>query len=193
MLRDEPSVVRPSRDAPDRVAGLVVALVAILDRRAHRPVGARPRGATGDLPGRDRRAAAFLGLDNPRSRVVCRPDSDDRIARMKAGALKQRNRELLRTCRFGSIQSAINTITRRNTSIYVLPGVYTEKKWASEERSEYCSNLKTDSNDPLDVVDYIGSVPDPQAERRRGVRPGRPVLLRPAALRPQPQPDRDLR
>lgn len=104
----------------------------------------------------------FLGLDNPRHRVVCRPDSDKRIARMHDGTLKRRNRVLLRECEFGSIQSAINSIRHRRTSVYILPGRYHEKKWAEQKRSDYCSHLKTDSDDPLSVVDYIGSVPDPE-------------------------------
>src|SRR6476661_2476531 len=104
---------------------------------------------------------AFLGLDNPRHRVVCRPESGRAIDKMAAGPLKTRNKELLRECSFGSIQSAINTIKQRQTSIYVLPGTYTEKKWATQKRSDYCSHLKSDSKDPLENVDFIGSLPDP--------------------------------
>ena len=103
----------------------------------------------------------FLGMDNPRHRVVCKRDSDERIAKMRRGPLKKRNLQLLEQCRFGSIQSAINSIKRRNTSIYVLPGYYTERKWANAKRSSYCSNLKTSSNDPLDVSEYIGSLSSP--------------------------------
>lgn len=100
----------------------------------------------------------FLGLDNPRQRVVCRPDSDERIARMKAGALKRRNQSLLRQCEFHSIQDAIDSISKRRTSVYVLPGRYLEAKHASSARSDYCSHLRTESNDPLDVSQYIGSI-----------------------------------
>jgi hypothetical protein len=103
----------------------------------------------------------FLGLDNPRKRVVCRADSRDRIRAMPAGALKRRNQALLRECRFGSIQDAVNSIRRRHTSVYVLPGVYHETKWARKKRSQYCSNLKTDSDDPLDAASYIGSITSP--------------------------------
>jgi len=129
-----------------------IALTGTATAHEERPAGF-PDG-TGERP-------TYLGLDNPRHRVVCQPGSDERIARMAPGPLKQRNRALLRECDFDSIQSAINAIERQNTSIYVLPGVYTEDKWADRKRSEYCSHLETDSNDPLDVVDYIGSLPDP--------------------------------
>ena len=105
----------------------------------------------------------FLGLDNPRHRVVCRPDSGKRIARMPAGALKRRNRQLLRECQFGSIQTAVNSIKKRRTSVYVLPGRYTESRWANAKKSGYCANLKTDSKDPLPVSSYIGSLSSPDS------------------------------
>ncbi len=103
----------------------------------------------------------YLGLHNPRHRVVCKTDSARRISQMPAGALKRRNRALLRQCDFRSIQSAINTIRRRNTSVYVLPGYYTERKWANKEKSNYCSNLESDSDDPLETSQYIGSLSSP--------------------------------
>ncbi|HSE08509.1 MAG TPA: right-handed parallel beta-helix repeat-containing protein [Nocardioidaceae bacterium] len=106
---------------------------------------------------------SFLGLDNPRSRVVCRPDSRDRIARMPSGPLKRRNKALLRKCDFGSIQSAVNSITRPRTSVYVLPGKYTERRWARAKKSEYCANLRTESENPLPVSSYIGSLSSPDS------------------------------
>ncbi len=105
----------------------------------------------------------YLGLTNPEHRVVCTPSSRKRIAAMPAGSLKKRNQQLLRECRYDSIQTAINSIKKRNTSVYVLPGVYDEKRWAEEKRSEYCSQLKTSSNDPLDASQYIGSISSPEA------------------------------
>ena len=108
----------------------------------------------------------FLGYDNPRSRVVCKPGSARAIRSMADGPLKAVNRRLLDDCRFSSIQSAVNTIKRRNTSIYVLPGTYSERRWANRERSEYCSHLETASDDPLVDAQYIGSLssPDTAAE-----------------------------
>ncbi len=116
-----------------------------------------------DFPDGTGTRPAYLGLDNPRHRVVCRPDSGNRIAGMSEGPLKRRNKELLRECRFGSIQTAVNSIKRRQTSVYVLPGYYTERKWATKKKSEYCSNLGTESDNPLPTSQYIGSLssPDP--------------------------------
>ena len=132
-------------------------------RRADRPGRGGPRGAGVVVPEGHRRGAALPRLRQRRAAAWCASRRAAGSSRdMKAGPLKERNQRLLRRCDFGSIQSAINTIKARNTSIYVLPGTYRERKWASDERSEYCSNLETDSNDPLDEVDYIGSVPDPE-------------------------------
>ena len=117
----------------------------------------------------------YLGLDNPRQRVVCTDKSAALIGKIKDGALKERNQELLKDCEFRSIQSAINSITEPRTSVYILPGRYTESRWVEKERSEYCSNLETDSDDPLEEVDYIGSVPDPQTED--DAEPSDPVAL----------------
>ena len=103
----------------------------------------------------------FLGYDNPRQRVVCRPDSAERIRAMKPGAVKDRNVALLDECEFGSIQTAVNSIRKPNTSVYILPGYYTEKKWATKKRSSYCSNLKTESDSPLPAASYIGSLSAP--------------------------------
>ena len=104
----------------------------------------------------------FLGWHNDRSRVVCKKDSADRIAAMPAGAVKDRNKRLLKGCRFHSIQTAINTIKHRRTSIYVLPGVYHETKWATQKRSDYCSHLQTQSQSPLPASEYIGSLTSPE-------------------------------
>ena len=93
--------------------------------------------------------------------MVCKPNSDRRIAAMPAGRMKRISRGLLDECRFRSIQSAINTVRHRKTSVYVLPGTYSERKWAKQPRSEYCSHLSTDSDDPLVASSYIGSISEP--------------------------------
>jgi hypothetical protein len=131
-------------------AGLAAPVAAHEEREAAFPDGSGKR-------------PAFLGLDNPRSRVVCRPDSRERIARMPAGPLKRRNKALLRECDFGSIQSAVNSIKKPRTSVYVLPGRYTERRWARAKKSEYCANLRTESENPLPVSSYIGSLSSPDS------------------------------
>ena len=43
----------------------------------------------------------------------------------------------------------------------MLPGVYRERRWATQPRSDYCSHLATESQDPLVASSYIGSVSEP--------------------------------
>jgi parallel beta helix pectate lyase-like protein len=136
------------------VAGLM-AVGSLSPASAHEERPASFPDGSGSVP-------KYLGLDNPRHRVVCKPDSAERIARMKPGALKTRNQQLLRQCEYSSIQTAVNSIEKRRTSVYILPGYYTEKKWAEKKRSDYCSHLSTESNDPLGgAATYIGSLSSP--------------------------------
>ena len=136
------------------VMGLL-ALGGIAPASAHEERPASFPDGSGSVP-------KYLGLDNPRSRVVCKPDSGRRIAAMKPGPLKRKNKALLRRCEFHSIQSAINSIEKPKTSVYILPGYYTEKKWAQKKRSDYCSHLATQSDSPLgDAATYIGSLSSP--------------------------------
>jgi hypothetical protein len=103
----------------------------------------------------------FRGYHNPRSRVVCRPNSKDLIAELPEGKVKQRNERLLKRCEFRNIQAAIDTVRKRHTSIYVLPGTYKERPTAGTGRSSYCSHLGTASKAPLESSEYIGSISSP--------------------------------
>ncbi len=105
----------------------------------------------------------FLGYDNPRRRVVCADESPREVRRMRPGTLKRANKRLLRECRYSSIQTAINSISRRGTSVYVLPGSYDETRWGTDRRSDYCSRLATESDDPLLAAEYIGSLSSPDS------------------------------
>jgi hypothetical protein len=58
--------------------------------------------------------------------VVCKPDSRDRIARMRADAARRRALDLLASCSEEHIQAAVNRATN-GTRILVLPGVYREE------------------------------------------------------------------
>ena len=104
----------------------------------------------------------FLGYNNPKSRVVCAPQSKARINRMPAGRLKRINQAKLKQCQYKSIQDAVISVKKRKTSIYVLPGVYKERKWGQRARSHYCSHLGTDSAKPLVNAQYIGSIATPE-------------------------------
>lgn len=147
-----------------------VAVAATSPAQAHeeRPAGF-PDG-TGERP-------TYLGLDNPRHRVVCTGQSGERIRAMPAGPLKARNLALLQECRFGSIQTAVDSIAHRRTSVYVLPGTYTESRWADAGRSDYCSHLSSESDDPLPASEYIGSLTDPGSGSGSGAKETDPIAL----------------
>ena len=139
-------------------AGLaaLAALAPVSPASAHEERPATFPDGTGKVP-------HFRGWHNHRSLVVCRPSSARRIARLPKGRVKQRNQRMLKHCRYRSIQTAVDSIRKRHTSIYVLPGRYLEKKYAGNERSDYCSHLGTASKSPLKASEYIGSIssPDP--------------------------------
>ena len=163
--------------------GGLVAVGAVSPAQAHeeRPAGF-PDG-TGHRP-------SYAGLDNPRHRVVCTRDSARRIRHMKAGALKRRNRALLKECRFGSIQTAIDSIKRRHTSVYVLPGYYTESRWANAEALRLLLAPVQPVQGPAAGLG-VHRQPHRPGRRREEVRPDRAVLRRPATVPAQPEPDRD--
>ncbi len=155
------------------VPGLLLSALALAGpASAHEE---RPAG----FPSGKGKVPHFLGYDNPRSRVVCAPQSKAAIKRMPAGRLKRMNQKMLKQCKFRSIQDAVLSVDKRKTSIYVLPGVYEERKWGQRARSQYCSHLGTASNDPLATPQYIGSIstqgipdPDGQAESAEAEGPG---------------------
>lgn len=154
------------------LGGLLLGLGGLVPAAAH-----EEREAT--FPDGSAKRPTFLGLDNPERRVVCRPGSRARIDRMPAGPLKRRNKALLRECEFGSIQTAVNSIRTPGTSVYVLPGYYTERRWAEKRKSTYCANLRTESENPLPLSSYIGSLssPDTGADDGGGADDTGPVAL----------------
>jgi hypothetical protein len=136
----------------------VAVLLAAVMLVAAAPSASAHEERSAEFPDGSGERPAYLGLDNSRYRVVCRPSSRQRIEAMPASPLRRRNLTLLQECRFGSIQDAVDSISRRNTSVYVLPGVYAERKYATQEPSGYCANLDSASDDPLARAEYIGSM-----------------------------------
>ena len=126
------------------------------------PAAAHEERASG-FPDGSGKVPKYLGLSNSRYRVVCTPSSRRRIKAMPNSSLKRKNKQLLKRCRYNSIQTAVNSIKAPRTSIYVLPGVYEERRWASPKRSSYCSSLKTGSSSPLESAQYIGSITSPDS------------------------------
>ncbi|MDP2775439.1 MAG: right-handed parallel beta-helix repeat-containing protein, partial [Nocardioides sp.] len=142
-------------------AGLAMVAQAPVSAHEERPA---------DFPKGKGKVPEFLGYDNPRSRVVCKgAETKRRIKAMPAGAAKKRSLRLLARCEFHSIQDAVRSIKKRRTSIYVLPGVYEERKWGQRKRSAYCSHLGTQSDEPLLGSQYIGSISSPETPAPDGL------------------------
>ena len=59
--------------------------------------------------------------------VVCKPESAAAVAAMPAGKTKALNEQLLPRCAYSDIQAAVDAVTARGTTIYVLPGTYREE------------------------------------------------------------------
>jgi hypothetical protein len=58
--------------------------------------------------------------------VVCKQDSGRRIRAIRDPRLREINERLLSQCAFEHVQDAVNSVKRRGTTIYVLPGLYKE-------------------------------------------------------------------
>jgi hypothetical protein len=79
--------------------------------------------------------------------VICKPDSDERIAKLPPRA-QDRNEALLEDCRFKSLQAAVNHVRKRGTRILVLPGVYHEQRVLGKQKGE-CAELEE-----TDILSY---------------------------------------
>ena len=94
------------------------------------------------------------------SLVVCKPDSRVRIERLK-GLIRERNRELLRTCVYRHIQQAVDAATN-GARILVLPGVYREEPSRQAPADDpRCAELK------VEVPDVAGLTVPGYAYHRR--------------------------
>ncbi|MEO6595699.1 MAG: right-handed parallel beta-helix repeat-containing protein, partial [Planctomycetota bacterium] len=133
------------------LATVVGSLLVAAPASAHEERGADFPDGTGTVP-------TYLGLSNPNFRVACTPSSKSLVAAMPTGTLRTRNQQLLAKCKYGSIQDAINSITKPATSVYVLPGTYLESKYADMEPTGYCGAITPESTDPLGLSGYIGSL-----------------------------------
>ncbi len=135
------------------VATMFASLLVAAPASAHEERAAGFPDGTGKVP-------TYKGLSNANFRVACTPTSKAAIAKMPAGSLKTRNQQLLKQCKYNSIQDAVSSITKANTSVYILPGTYLESKYADSEPTGYCGSIKKISKNPLgdQVSQYIGSL-----------------------------------
>lgn len=100
-------------------AAIVASIVLASPAAAHKERPARFPDGSGHVP------TARPLVASPRL-VVCKPDSAGRIRKLPTG-LRAVNRALLKECGFSHVQAAVDAVTERGTTIYLLPGVYREE------------------------------------------------------------------
>lgn len=137
------------------VMGGALLVVAAPAASAHEERKAVFPAGTGSVP------TYRAGLQ-PQRIVVCAPESASLIAAM-TGPLRVLNDTLLPECSGNSIQDAVNTIAAPGglgpkSTIYLLPGVYTEQKYAGPPTGA-CAQLKQEGSG--DVVGTLQGTVNP--------------------------------
>jgi hypothetical protein len=101
--------------------------------------------------------------------VVCAKDSADRIAKIKNAGLRKDNKTLLKSCDFNSLQTAVNNVEERGTTIYMLPGVYKEKKYRAQPKC--AEQLEPDDQEEpgAPILTYEQQLQCPQAQNLIGI------------------------
>ena len=133
------------------VLGLVVSTGAALgheERETSFPDG------SGSVP-------AYRPLIATPNLVVCTADSKKRIKKIGDRKLRKVNRRLLKKCEFDSIQDAVNAVTKRGTTIYLLPGVYREERYRGRPA---CADQFEDT-----ILTYEQQKTCPQAQNLIGI------------------------
>ncbi|HEY7874562.1 MAG TPA: right-handed parallel beta-helix repeat-containing protein [Actinomycetota bacterium] len=102
--------------------------------------------------------------------VVCAKDSLARIKKITDKKLRSDNLKLVKKCKFEYIQDAVNHVTKPGTTIYVLPGVYTEDPYRSEPKCAATLPEDPDGNGPqYPILTYEQQLLCPNAQNLIGV------------------------
>ncbi|HEX6920165.1 MAG TPA: right-handed parallel beta-helix repeat-containing protein [Actinomycetes bacterium] len=120
------------------VLSLTAVLVGALPASAHEERPAQFPDGTGTVP-------TYRAFPAPDHLVVCGPDSAQRIAALPEDA-RVRNESLLPECGFSSIQDAVDAVRTKDSTIYVLPGVYTEDQYADYRPTGECAQLQSQTD-----------------------------------------------
>lgn len=106
--------------------GLVMALLGAAGAAlAHAEREASFPDGTGDVP-------AYRPMIAEPNLVVCADDSRARIKKISDRELRTQNLQLAAKCRFENIQDAVNAVSKKGATIYVLPGVYREEPYRTD-------------------------------------------------------------
>jgi hypothetical protein len=99
---------------------------------------------------------------------VCSPQSGARIAEIGRPGLRRVNLSLLEECEYRHIQDAVDAVSRRGTTIYVLPGVYRENP--SRKQPPCAQMLAQDDSEPgAPVLSYEEQYKCPHAQNLIGI------------------------
>lgn len=99
--------------------------------------------------------------------VVCTPTSLDRIRKIRDPQLRADNLKLVKSCRFRNVQDAVNAVTERGTTIYMLPGVYKEKPFRTPPKC--AEELPQSEGEGAAVLSYEQQMKCPQAQNLIGI------------------------
>ncbi len=140
------------------VSGLAPAALGHAERDAMFPDG------TGSVP----RYRPMESMNERPHLVVCRKDSARRIAKLGNRRLRLINQRLLEDCEFGLVQAAVDAVSKRKTTIYVLPGVYREKP---NRRNPSCSHHggNGDGEQGAPILSYEDQVKCPHEQNLIGI------------------------
>ncbi len=100
--------------------------------------------------------------------VVCKKKSRAKIKKIKDTQLRKDNLKLLKTCRFRNIQDAVNHVSKKGTTIYLLPGTYREKPTrAKPECAEALEQSGEEQGAP--ILSYEQQITCPHAQNLIGI------------------------
>jgi hypothetical protein len=100
--------------------------------------------------------------------VVCTPNSLKKIRALDDDRLRAINLQLARKCRFRHVQDAVNAVTERGTTIYLLPGTYRETP--SRDKPKCAEQLEQSGTEPgAPVLSYEQQLMCPHAQNLIGI------------------------
>lgn len=100
--------------------------------------------------------------------VVCTPSSGQKIQKIRDPKLRAVNLKLFENCRFRNLQDAVNALTERGTTVYMLPGVYKEKPFRAQPKC--AKELAQGSEDEgAPILSYEQQMMCPQAQNLIGI------------------------
>jgi hypothetical protein len=102
--------------------------------------------------------------------VVCSKASLKRIKKIADKQLRSDNLKLAKKCKFENIQDAVDAVSKKGTTIYVLPGVYHEKPYRTEPACAENLPEDPDGNGPqYPILTYEQQLLCPNAQNLIGV------------------------